>query len=115
MALFGEKIIYTLLAITLAGVMLLALRTLSYDIRMTIFQKKCLTHFFQVCGKTLGNKQKLQRHIMEVHQRLRNHICRVCNKGFPRAEKLKQHEETAHDESEIRERKPLPVRGKSTG
>ena len=64
-----------------------------------------------MCPRTLANKQKLQRHLMEVHKKMRNHICRICHEGFPRAEKLKQHEEQAHDEEELRALKPIPVHG----
>ena len=48
---------------------------------------------------------------MEVHQRLKQHICRLCKKGFARAEKLKQHENEAHDEEELKKVKPIPVPG----
>ena len=48
---------------------------------------------------------------MEVHQKLRNHVCRLCHKGFARAEKLKQHEQDAHEEDELKKVKPIPVPG----
>ncbi len=66
--------------------------------------------FFQICGRFLGNKQKLQRHILEVHQKLRNHICRLCKQGFTRADKLRRHEKASHDEEELNKVKPIPVK-----
>ena len=64
-----------------------------------------------LCDKTLANKQKLTRHISEVHQKLRSHKCRVCNRTYARAEKLKAHEQEAHDEETLAKFKPKPAPG----
>ena len=46
----------------------------------------------QVCSKDFSEEYKLRRHIKEVHEGLKDHVCATCGKGFARADKLFQHE-----------------------
>ena len=50
------------------------------------------TLFLQHCGKVFSEPYKLRRHLREVHDNLKEHICSTCGKSFARADKLFQHE-----------------------
>ena len=52
---------------------------------------KCLFNF-QHCGKAFSEGYKLRRHLREVHDNLKEHVCSTCGKTFARADKLFQHE-----------------------
>ena len=41
-----------------------------------------LTFTCNVCIKTFGRKDHLNRHIMHVHEGVRSHQCKVCGKSF---------------------------------
>ena len=51
-----------------------------------------LDFFFQHCGKAFSEAYKLRRHLREVHDNLKDHVCSTCGKTFARADKLFQHE-----------------------
>ena len=38
-------------------------------------------HFFQFCGKTFADNNKRRRHIIEVHEQRKNHMCNTCGKS----------------------------------
>lgn len=44
------------------------------------------------CGKDFTEEYKLKRHVREVHDHLKDHVCSTCGKSFARADKLFQHE-----------------------
>jgi KRAB domain-containing zinc finger protein len=46
----------------------------------------------QLCGKAFFNNNKLKRHITEVHEGRKNHMCNHCGKCFARPDKLRDHE-----------------------
>ena len=47
---------------------------------------------FQHCPKEFTDDCRLRRHIREVHDQTKEHICATCGKSFTRADKLRQHE-----------------------
>ncbi len=47
---------------------------------------------FQHCGKDFSEGYKLRRHLREVHESRKEHVCSTCGKCFARADKLFQHE-----------------------
>ena len=47
---------------------------------------------FQHCGKDFSEGYKLRRHLREVHDKLKEHVCSTCGKTFARGDKLFQHE-----------------------
>ena len=46
----------------------------------------------EFCGKFFTGGSKMRRHVVEVHEGRRNHICTECGKGFARMEKLRAHQ-----------------------
>ena len=46
----------------------------------------------QQCPKEFTDDCRLRRHIREVHDQTKEHICATCGKSFTRADKLRQHE-----------------------
>ena len=46
----------------------------------------------QHCPKEFTDDCRLRRHIREVHDQTKEHICATCGKSFTRADKLRQHE-----------------------
>ena len=40
--------------------------------------------FFQHCGKDFSEGYKLRRHLREVHDKLKEHVCSTCGKTFAR-------------------------------
>ena len=48
------------------------------------------------CGKELGCKDTLRRHVKEGHERRRSFHCPCCDSTFARGENLKRHFESLH-------------------
>ncbi|CAD8083601.1 unnamed protein product [Paramecium sonneborni] len=46
------------------------------------------------CKKVFTNNSKLQRHIREIHQNLKQFRCEQCGKEFKRSQHLKRHQLT---------------------
>ncbi|XP_055711886.1 zinc finger protein ZFP2-like [Phlebotomus papatasi] len=43
------------------------------------------------CNQVYSTKQNLRRHIEDIHEKLRNHLCTICGKGFAQITTLKSH------------------------
>lgn len=50
----------------------------------------------EYCGKELGCKDTLRRHVKEGHERKRSFSCPLCDSSFARGENLKRHFESLH-------------------
>ena len=53
----------------------------------------------EFCGKFFNEGTKMKRHVIEVHEGRKNHVCKECGKSFARLEKLKQHQNLHQDNS----------------
>ena len=69
-----------------------------------MFLYKILTMilFLQHCPKVFVDAYKLNRHVKEIHNQTKDHICHTCGKAFSRLDKLK-----AHEKSHIKASKPV--------
>uniref|UniRef100_A0A1B0CGC8 Putative zn finger n=1 Tax=Lutzomyia longipalpis TaxID=7200 RepID=A0A1B0CGC8_LUTLO len=52
-----------------------------------VSKKNVCTH----CNQVYSTKQNLRRHIEDIHEKLRNHLCTICGKGFAQITTLKSH------------------------
>ncbi|GAB0094060.1 hypothetical protein DMENIID0001_092810 [Sergentomyia squamirostris] len=43
------------------------------------------------CNQVYSTKQNLRRHVEDIHEKLRNHLCTICGKGFAQITTLKSH------------------------
>ena len=43
----------------------------------------------QYCGKLFPEGTKMRRHVNEVHEKVKQHMCNTCGKCFARKDKLK--------------------------
>ena len=44
----------------------------------------------QYCGKLFPEGTKMRRHVNEVHEKVKEHMCNTCGKCFARKDKLRQ-------------------------
>lgn len=54
----------------------------------------------EYCGKELGCKDTLRRHVKEGHEKRRSFPCPLCDSSFARGENLKRHFESLHAQDE---------------
>ena len=65
---------------------------LNVEMKLAFWYIKTLLVSLQNCSKDFSEEYKLRRHVKEVHEGLKEHVCATCGKGFARADKLFQHE-----------------------
>jgi KRAB domain-containing zinc finger protein len=52
------------------------------------------------CDFSTTRKDSLNRHIIEVHEKIRAHICELCGKRFSQAKSLRRHINSIHTQKE---------------
>ena len=49
------------------------------------------------CGKSFGQKDNLERHVMTVHEKIKAYQCEYCDKNFGEKQNLKSHLKSVHE------------------
>ena len=62
-------------------------------------QKLSKNHQCSICGVAFSEKYELKRHILRVHEKVKDFQCESCHKGFYGAHHLKRHVMRIHEKS----------------